>query len=255
MAARPPAFTQGEVVARAKRTDRAEARRRHRAQYLRDTEVVDESASEAVTAGPVASDPRARTAARGRGRTPDALAVQRPQPAGGMRNAFRAAFRPLNLAEDLRLLPRLLRHRAFLVPVLLSAVTAIALVAFQGRELISQFAATYFLAPPPIGGLFLAGFLAPRASYLIGALVGVMSTIFLGMAASTLSGVATGPDGSAVVDPVQVVISGLVISPLSGLFFSAAAAWYRRFLYLASPARQMPPRRPPAARGKPARGR
>jgi hypothetical protein len=250
-----PCVTQGEVVARAKRTDRAEARRRHRAQYLRDTEIVDESSQESSGPLPANSVTRPRTAPRGRAGAPDALAVQRPQPAGGMRNAFRAAFRPLNLSEDLRLLPRLLRHRAFWVPVLLSAITAIALVAFQGQELISQFAATYFLAPPPIGGLFLAGFLAPRASYLIGALVGVMSTIFLGMAASTLSGVATGPDGSAVVDPVQVVISGLVISPLSGLFFSAAAAWYRRFLYLASPARQVPARRPPPPRGRPARGR
>ena len=239
-------------MARAKRTDRAEARRRHRAQYLRDTEIATEPSDDTAAAGAAGIGTRPIVTTRPRPGARDAMSVQRPQPAGGMRNAFREAFRPLNLREDLALLPRLLRHRAFLVPVLLSAVTAIALVAFQGRELISQFAATYFLAPPPIGALFIAGFLAPRASYLIGALVGLMSTIFLGMTASTLSAM-PGPDGSTV-DPTQVVITGLVISPISGLFFSAAAAWYRRFLYLASPARQLPARRPPPAGGKPARG-
>ena len=71
------------------------------------------------------------------------------------------------------------------MPSLLAAVTAGALIAFQGQELISRFAATYFLAPPPIGGIFLAGFLAPRASYLIGALVGLVSAVLVTLAAAS----------------------------------------------------------------------
>jgi hypothetical protein len=54
--------------------------------------------------------------------------------------------------------------------------------------------------------------------------------------------------------PGEVASVAFLISPLAGVFFAAAAAWYRRFLYLASPARQVA-RRPTPARGKPARGR
>jgi hypothetical protein len=134
------------------------------------------------------------------------------------------------------------------VPSLLAAVTAGALIAFQGQELISRFAATYFLAPPPIGGIFLAGFLAPRASYLIGALVGLVSAVLVTLAAASIGSAVEGGT------PTEVAWAALVISPLSGIFFGAAAAWYRRFLYLASPARK-DVRRPPPAKGKPVRGR
>jgi hypothetical protein len=244
-------------VARAKRTDRSEARRRHRAQLAAegrlpsdDTDVADDTTAQPVVdrargRGPVGG---ARTATRGNdgGGT---LHAPRPAPAGGVRNAFRGAFRPLNLREDLRLLPRLLLHRSFWVPSLIAVVTAAAIVAFQGRELISQFAATYFLAPPPIGGIFLAGFLAPRASYLIGALFGLVSAVIVTIAAASLTTVVPGTG-----TPAEVASVAFVISPLSGIFFGAAAAWYRRFLYLASPARQLT-RRPPPARGKPVRGR
>jgi hypothetical protein len=237
-------------VARAKRTDRAEARRRHRAQLaaegrLPEDELSDEATDSAMS--PARVGPRPRAAAPQR---PGTLAAA-PRPAGGIgvRNAFREAFRPVNLREDLRLLPRLLLHRSFWVPSLIAAVTAGVLIAFQGREIISQFAATYFLAPPPIGGIFLAGFMAPRASYLIGALVGLVSAVLVTIASASLSTVVEGAG-----TPAQVASFAFVISPLSGIFFGAAAAWYRRFLYLASPARQVV-RRPPPAKGKPVRGR
>jgi hypothetical protein len=243
-------------VARAKRTDRADARRRHRAQLLAEGRL-DPGAIDAEGAGDDGS-PTATDAARATRSTvtrPRAGAARpgldpvRPAPAGGIRNAIRQAFRPLNLREDLALLPRLLLHRAFWLPSLLTAVTAALVIAFQGREQISQFAATYFLAPPPIGAIFLAGFMAPRASYLLGALVGVVSSLLLTLTAATVS---TLVEGGAT--PAEVLIPSLSISPLAGIFFGAAAAWYRRFLYLASPVRQ-PVRRPEPGRGKPARGR
>ncbi len=240
-------------MARAKRTARADARRRHRAQFAPDVDesgerIVDGADSaggaEAASAGPVRRDPgRAAAAGSGLG------GPEKPPPAGGIRNALRLSFRPLNLREDLALLPRLLVHRAFWLPVLLSGIVTAAVVAFQGRELISQFAMTYFLLPPPIGAIFLAGFLAPRASYLIGALVGIVTSVLLGIvvvAAPSLFPGSTFGEG---------LISGLVTSPTAGVLFAAAAAWYRRFLYLASPARQLDSRRPAAVRGKPARGR
>jgi hypothetical protein len=52
---------------------------------------------------------------------------------------------------------------------------------------------------------------------------------------------------------VPVATSALVISPIAGIFFAAAAAWYRRFLKLANPNRAAA--RPSSNRGKPARRR
>ena len=237
-------------MARAKRTDRSDARRRYRAQLAAEGRLPADEGEPTDTA-PSAAAPRnapPRPARAGdRAAAPDST---RLAPAGGIRNAFRGAFRPLDLREDLRLLPRLLTHRSFWVPCLIAAITAGALVAFQGRELISQFAATYFIAPPPIGGIFLAGFLAPRASYLIGALFGLVTAVLVTLAAASLSTVVEGSG-----TPAEVASVAFVISPLSGIFFGAAAAWYRRFLYLASPARQAVRRPPPARGGKPVRGR
>jgi hypothetical protein len=238
-------------VARAKRTDRAEARRRYRAQLSAEERAGSDSLDDMTEAGP-ADGPAPARAQTGRprpGTTRPNVDTARPAPAGGIRDAFRRAFRPLNLREDIAMLPRLLLHRSFWLPSLIAVITTVAVVAFQGRELISQFASTYFLAPPPIGAIFIAGFMAPRASYLIGAAVGLVTTALLAVAASSLSTVI---EGGA--NPAQVALYSLSISPLSGIFFGAAAAWYRRFLYLASPARQMT-RRPPPSRGKPVRGR
>jgi hypothetical protein len=237
-------------VARAKRTARADARRRHRAQFAPDDATTpiddaDEATEAAPTAARAAPGRRRAAAAAGQG----VGAPERPAPAGGIRNALRLAFRPLDLRGDLRLLPRLIAHRAFWLPVLLAAVNAGALIAFQGRELITQFAMTYFLIPPPIGAIFLAGFLAPRASYLIGLLVGIVTSFLLAMVVAAVPSLF--PPGANFGD---ALVSALLTSPIAGILFAAAAAWYRRFLYLASPARQLE-RRPAAPRGKPARGR
>jgi hypothetical protein len=246
-------------VARAKHTDRAEARRRHRAQLAAQSSTANDELDDVTEAdddAPAASSPAAaRSGARGSTRAtrpgdPLATGPLRPAPAGGIRNAFRQAFRQANLREDLLLIPRLIVHRAFWLPVLLSAVTAAAIIAFQGRELISVFAMTYFLMPPPIGAIFLAGFLAPRASYLLGAMVGIVSSVLLAIVVAAVPSMFGGATA------VSALVESLATSPLAGILFAAAAAWYRRFLYLASPARQVPPRRAAAApRGKPARGR
>jgi hypothetical protein len=247
-------------VARAKRTHRADARRRHRAQLAAQAELEGEGPEDALepdaevaaasrTAPTPAAAPR-RAASRGRPADPLAPGPAKPPPAGGIRNAFRLAFRPLNLREDLALIPRLVLHRSFWLPALLSAVTAVAIIAFQGRELISVFAMTYFLMPPPIGAIFLAGFLAPRASYLQGAMVGIVASLLLAIVVAAVPSMFSGATLA------NALAEGLLTSPLAGVFFGSAAAWYRRFLYLASPARQAPPRRvaPASSKGKPVRG-
>jgi hypothetical protein len=286
-------------VARAKRTDRAEARRRYRAQLAAESggEELDPAEAGAAepsrdTRGPTRTPPRRPAAA-------PAQAPARP----GIASAFRAAFRPANLREDLAALPQLLRHRSVWLPALITIGTTAVFLTTGGADRISLILAQYFIAPPPIGGIFLAGFLAPRASYLTGGFAGLVGAICFAILVTTSTsgavgspgGPATSPSPSAIasqgastspaasasaaasVSPVpsaagspqasptpsgtggavtpqervETIAGAFILSPLTGAFFGAAAAWYRRFLNLANPNRGA--RRPPPGRGKPRR--
>jgi hypothetical protein len=96
-----------------------------------------------------------------------------------MRYAFRAAFHPPNFRDDIAHLPELLRSRAVLIPVLISVGTALAIAVTKGTDVISGLLAQYFLVTPPIGSIFIAGFFAPRASYLAGLIVGLVAALAL----------------------------------------------------------------------------
>jgi hypothetical protein len=94
----------------------------------------------------------------------------------------------------------------------------------------------YFIVTPAIGGVFIAGFLAPRASWLYGILVGLLAAAcysflvvrgFIGLVPST--------ETQAVAR--DVVLASFLLSPLVGAFFASTAAWYRRFLQLSNPNR------------------
>lgn len=234
-------------MARAKRTTRAEARRRYRAEHgLPDETTIDDETPEVVTtsrrAQPVAGQP-ARM---------------------GIGAAFRQAFRPLDLRGDLQALPRLLRDKAFIVPVLLT-VAATALVLSIPRQatpadpatappadlltLLAAFSFTYFIQPPAFGGVLISGFFAPRASWLLGGLVGLVSAVCY---AAWVLGTPT-PVTPPAVSATEVILLGFVFSAISGALFASAAAWYRRFLQLSSPNRGRT--RPPAKRGNDGRSR
>jgi hypothetical protein len=283
-------------VARAKRTDRAEARRRYRAQLAAEASSEEleptEDGEPAPRREPVGAPPR-RT-----GGTPP------PPPARpGIGYAFRAAFRPANFREDLAALPQLIRHRSVWLPALISIGTTAVLLVTGGRDVVSALVYQYFIVTPPIGAIFLSGFLAPRASYLTGAIAGLVGAACLAVlvAASAATGSLGGlgapaaspspaagspvasvaasasaePSATAVASPAaspppsptpsgtgqpptpqelaDTVAFSFILSPLTGAFFGAAAAWYRRFLNLANPNRGA--RRPPPNRGKPARRR
>jgi hypothetical protein len=219
----------GDTVARAKRTssERAAARRRYRA--ATDPEVLDETEDGA---------PRARVAEPTRATT-DAVRM-------GIVAALRASFRPLNVRADLAALPSLVPHKALWVPVLVTLATAAATTASGGADVVTPLLFTYFIVTPAVGGVFLAGFLAPRASWLLGVVVSLVAALcYIGM------GVAT-----RLPEPFQTQFSSaqseaiaytLIWSPLLGAFFASAAAWYRRFLTLSNPNRgrraQQPPKR------------
>ena len=229
-------------MARAKRTDRADARRRYRAAHNEplDDELEDLDDLDAAERPAPARSSEAKSAT-----TSSAPSAARPRPS--ITAAFRSAFRPLDLPGDLRALPRLLINRAFLIPAALIVGVAGVIVAFGGREMISRELSQFFLAPPPLAPVFIAGFLAPRASYLLGGLLGVVQTIAVLVIISTpaLAPIVGVPDAGT-------LASSMFVSVVFGAFYAAAMAWYKRFLRAANP-----PRVAPAATkssGKPRRG-
>jgi hypothetical protein len=212
-------------VARAKRTARADARRRYRADQGQPDEVES----------PEPTSPRATPAPPVRTVAPDT------GPRRSIAAAFRESFRPLDARADLRLLPQLVRHRAFWLPILLTLVSTGVFAAVRPStasdplSLVAAFLFQYFIVTPGIGAVFIAGFLAQRASWLIGALVGAVSATcysFLGLAGFI-------PIAPGAAQPVaqDVVLAAFALSPVLGALFASAAAWYRRFLTLSNPNR------------------
>lgn len=112
-------------MARAKRTARAEARRRFRAEHplaASEFESEDGDAGEA----PATETPAARRAtARPSG--PPAGSGPRPVRMGALA-AFRAAYHPADFKADFKALPELIRSRAVTIPVLLVLISTFVLI-------------------------------------------------------------------------------------------------------------------------------
>ena len=196
-------------MARAKQTARADARRR----YRQAQGVVDEDTAEVIP-----EPPERRTSA--------------PQERMGITTAFRNAYRPANIRADLAALPQLVRTRSFLLSLgLILAGFAAAVVA--PTTFVSQLLFQAVVIPPAMAPIFVVGFFAPRASYLLGLIVAVVDVIAY---AAFVYWIAPGLS-STPIDPVnqqELVISAISVGPPSGIFFAAAAAWYRRFLTLSN---------------------
>jgi hypothetical protein len=218
-------------VARAKRTARAEARRRSRAATDID-EPLDEATPEVARRADSTSATRA-------GQTPARM---------GFGAAFRAAIHPVNVRADLASLPWLALHtKALWLPVLITIASTVFIVATNGGDW-SLFMFAYFIQTPAIGGVFIAGFLAPRASWLLGAIVGLVaaicySVLVVAYPATIYTELPPTPDQTR-----DIVLAALVLSPVFGALLAAGAAWYRRFLRLSSPNRSRQPDRPKGAR-------
>jgi len=216
-------------VARSKRSERAEARRRHRLAMAEPGE------AEALDG---------ETAERASGATAGAKPAGRP----GITAAFRGAYRQAHIREDLALLPSLLRHWSFWVPAVLMVATAVTVTAAPSNP-IAIFAFQTMVLPPAMAAIFVTGFFAPRGAYLLGGLLGVLDVIvytgFLAYAGTSGLGGEPIPD-AAIRDQV---LSAISIGPPSGVMFGALAAWYRRFLALSNPNRG----RAQATKGKPKR--
>lgn len=214
-------------MARAKRTvsERAAARRRFRA-TLDEADLETDDSTEEGGLQRAAASPR-----------PDGSARRM-----GIGAALRAAYRPLRARDDLAVLPSLVVNKALWLPVLVTVLSTVAVIATGGKDTITALLFAYFVQTPAIGGVFLAGFLAPRASWLLGGIVGVVAaicyvavlTLVPGALGPAAPGAATAPSTAAVQD---VALSAILLSPVMGSVFASAAAWYKRFLQLTSPNR------------------
>ena len=213
-------------MARAKRTARAEARRRYRAA----TEPAFDTEDEAGEVQPIARAAR---------RPVPAARPEATQARVGMLGALRTSIHPVHIREDLADLPTLLRHRATWLPVLAIAVSAVATVLTRGTnvsDLVTATLFTYFVVTPAIGAVFLAGFLAPKGSWLIGIIVSLIAAVcYIAMGYGGLLPSLFGEQFDKV--SFEATVSTLVFAPVMGAFFASAAAWYRRFLRLSTPNR------------------
>ena len=209
-------------MARAKRTDRAEARRRYRAE-MAGADGVEEDVE-----GETAED-AASSALRGR---PASKQMSSPPGRLGIGAAFRQSIHPINVRADLMALPKLVTDKALYVPVAITVGSTVLVLAVGATNFASALLYTYFIQSPAIGGVFLAGFLAPRASWLLGVIVGLLSAICYTVI--ILSGILGTPSQAAM---QEVIAAAFVLSPVLGGLFAAGAAWYRRFLQLSNPNR------------------
>ncbi len=218
-------------MARAKKTDRAEARRRARA--------------EAQSAAPEGADDGA--AATGTGTAGSGAAgVRGGPPTRSIFGAFRAAIRPFHLRDDLQNLPWLVvRTKAVWAPSAIIVASAVwfAVGGGNGRDL-SGLVFNLFVFPPPLAAAFLAGILTDRMSYLAGLLVGLVAAVVFSV--YMLFGPIIGADLSGTAREGYVLYA-LAVSPLSGLAIGGFAGFYRRFLRLANP--NAGPRQTPRGKG------
>jgi hypothetical protein len=212
-------------VARAKNTDRAEARRRYRAATA--AEVESDAAS--VSAAAIPRDARTAGAAKG---------TAEPARRAGVVEAFRLAARPADVRGDIRALPRILRTepRVWLAPGLVVVGGIILVVPSLGESSIGRLITGLLIFPQPLIPYFLGGMLVSRGAWLIGLLTGLLAGILSTVYILTVS--TTGLSGITESQRSDALLYVIVVSPLFGLATGAFAGFYRRFLRIASPAQQ-----------------
>ena len=214
-------------MARAKKTDRAEARRRYRA----ETATTDDGATDEGDAAPASAARSTRAAT---------TAYSTPSGRVGIGTAFRTAFHPVNIREDLAALPWLLRSRAFLIPLAVTVASSTLVTVTGGRDVITSLPVR-LLRPDPADRRRVhrrassprgrAGCSGSSSSFIaaFGYMVFILS-------------VTTGTPDEAVAR--QALPRHSCASPILGALFAAGAAWYRRFLQLSNPNRGAPRPRP-----------
>ncbi len=225
-------------MARAKRTERSEARRRYRAAtagVAAEDDVLD------APAVPAAALPRS---SRDRRPASSAGAVAATPGRAGFLGALRSAAGPVDLRGDLRALPSIiLRSRAGWVPgaVILATSVALMIPALASNQLVVM-AGNVILQPPPMIIAFLAGMLAPRAGWLMGGLMSLLAGISYVIVVTVNTDVLVTPLGFTYVvtseQKIAYAMNVLITAPMFGIAVGAFAGFYRRFLNMSAPQRQ-----------------
>ena len=207
-------------MARAKRTQRADARRRYRQTSAVEPEL--DELDELEAPAPASTSP-----AKSTGRRP----APNPTPGRsmGFTDSMRLAWHRPDVRADLAALPTLLVDRWFLIPVALVIGGTLA-VAIAPKNTVSAFLFQTLVYPPAMAPVFVVGFFAKRASYLLGLIVALIDVVAFALFVYAIAP-ATSTDLDAGLQQ-QLLVSAITIGPLSGIFFAAGAAWYRRFLAL-----------------------
>lgn len=225
-------------MARAKTTDRAEARRRYRAQLAHaEDESMGIVPSNVLSGG----QPSATAVASGRATSGTGGAATAATPAPGrpsLLGSLRTAAAPASIMGDLRAFPTIaVRTKAVWLPTLLIVVTGVAfLVPPVAENAIVRFLGVALLAPPPMIPAFLAGMLTSRASWLAGGVAGLVSGLTVAVLVSVSPGTASSTQGL----DIQNLGFLLVFGPGFGIAVGAFSGFYRRFLALSQPQRQRP---------------
>jgi hypothetical protein len=220
-------------VARAKQTGRAEARRRYRQTATAQETEADEGTE--LDFGERRPDAGSKPAGRAA-----ASADRAPTGRTGFMESFRLAYHPVHLREDLRALPQIFGSRAFIAATALLLAGGLAWLLFPVR---SGSAIAWELLVVPGSALapqLVGGFFAPRGSYLIGFVLGVLQTVvfvLVSLSPPVVAAYDALAPGAAPDMRFDQVISALFSSALTGSIFASGAAWYRRFLALSSPRR------------------
>ena len=242
-------------MARAKRTDRAEARRQYRA-YLQEQQ--EAAAAEADDSGG-AADVASSSPARSRDQRPQT--VTKPGGRLGLFAAAKAAYRTPHYMDDIRNIRSLVFHSNAVWPVLVVCVAAGAFGVFRissgasYNDPVLNALFQFLFFPVPLVPPMIAGFLAPRSTWLAGVIAGFISTMtmvgFFAMTTTTIPGYAGTISGGLLAITVQMLSTSL----LFGLMMAALSGWYKRFLSLTSaprnraPAKSASQRRRPTTRG------
>jgi hypothetical protein len=226
-------------VARAKTTQRAEARRRYRAQIAAETAAAETAATSGdVEANTLASgQPTPNVLSAGRRASAPASGSNPPAPPArlGLVQAFRVAAHPADIPGDLWAFPRIARStKAVWLPTLLIVGTGVVfLVPALAENQIVRFAGVALLAPPPMIPAFLAGMLTQRGSWLTGGFAGLVS----GLVVALLITISPSTTSSTQGLDVQNIGYLILVGPTFGVAVGAFAGFYRRFLAMSAPAR------------------
>jgi hypothetical protein len=172
----------GDDVARAKSTERAEARRKYRAFLAQQQEA--EAAQAAAESGGASAAPSTVGATRERGSATRPLAAPlAPGARMGIGAAARAAYRKPHYLDDLRNIRPLVLQSNTIWPILAICALSGAYSVFrinsgeyQGDPILSLVFSFLFF-PVPLIPPMLAGFLAPRATWLAGAIASFIATM------------------------------------------------------------------------------